>query len=963
LQEPSNKKYQLLTCKKSFNNSLSYPRKFKVNLSLLMKVLKIAFLLFLCSLSMALTAQVAMNDTVRTAFINYGKFVKAGRLMEAVSSLSRLLKSNIQLTEREKLAVNNNLGILHKNLGQFDIALSYYDVAESIFLNNRLEDLSFLVSIYGNKVNIYSIKGDYKKALEYTEKAIRYVQKDTSETLSKQQSTSSLYLNSGIIYDQLNDFNLALSSFTKSQSIKTKYNLPGKEIVYLNLAKVYTKKRNNLLANKYFRLSILQSNIENKNSTFNPAQIYFEYGNFLMSINENKRASENIQKALNINFEKFGEKNLFTSNSYQILGDYYAKIKDYQKALTFYQRALISGSKVFNDLNIKANPLIIDITLNLWQLRVLRSKATVLNILADEEKEKNFKINLHSISLSTINLAIEITNTIRVDYQDEETRLSFNEKQKSVFIIAIETALKLYDLTNDKKYLNLAYQTTQQCKANELKYEIARNKMFTNNELPDSLRSKEKELQRDISGYSALIRGESTQTLPDTAKIAYWKDQQFNLNRLLEKKLIEIERKYPRFIDKIKKGDIIELETIQANLKTDESLIEYVISEKNEKGNQKLYTFLITQKNLVCHTELIDSTLSANFAALKEQMVDQSNQKTNIENYNQLNHLLFKAYRVLIQPIEKHFAGKTLIIIPDEEISYLPFDAFLTSWSKKKKINYAELPYMIQNYSVSYGYSTNTLWNNVSNAKISPKVIGFAPDYSNFASTDGKKYKELKSNNMEVESILDNFRGTVFKANKATIANFKLNLNSKAILHLAMHAELDTLQAGTSSLVFSPEINNPNIYHLYNYEIGQMNLNSPMVVLSACNTGNGKLYSGEGLMSLARNFVLAGVPSVIETLWPVEDVAGSKIMGSFYKYLAQGIPKNTALRQAKLDYISTTSPSFVNPRFWAAYTLVGDVSAIKRLWWKDPLIIGSLVSFLLIIAAIMIYRFKFLRIS
>ena len=928
-----------------------------------MKVLKIAFLLFLCSLSMALTAQVAMNDTVRTAFINYGKFVKAGRLMEAVSSLSRLLKSNIQLTEREKLAVNNNLGILHKNLGQFDIALSYYDVAESIFLNNRLEDLSFLVSIYGNKVNIYSIKGDYKKALEYTEKAIRYVQKDTSETLSKQQSTSSLYLNSGIIYDQLNDFNLALSSFTKSQSIKTKYNLPGKEIVYLNLAKVYTKKRNNLLANKYFRLSILQSNIENKNSTFNPAQIYFEYGNFLMSINENKRASENIQKALNINLDKFGEKNLFTSNCYQLLGDYYSIEKDYQKALSNYQKALISGSKDFYNLDIKANPSILDITHNLWQLRALRLKADVLNILTEKEHDKNTKIKILAVSLSAITLAIQMTNTIRVDYQDVETRLLFNEKQKSVFITAIETTLKLYDLTGERKYLNLAYQTTQQCKANELKYEIARNKMFSNNEIPDSLRIKEKELQREISGYSALIRGESAQALPDTAKIAYWKDQQFDLSRLLEKKLEEVERKYPRFIDKIKKGNIIELETIQANLKTDESLIEYVVSEKKEKGDRKLYVFVITQKNLACHTEPLDSTLSSNFAAIKEQMVDQSNPKINIENYNQLNNLLFEAYSVLIQPIEKHFAGKTLIIIPDDEISYLPFDAFLTSWSKKKKINYAELPYMIRDYSVSYGYSTNTLWNNRSDPKISPQVIGFAPDYSNFASTDGKNYKELKSNSMEVESILDNFRGTVFKANKATITNFKLNLNNKAILHLAMHAELDTLQAGTSSLVFSPEINNPNIFHLYNYEIGQMNINSPMVVLSACNTGNGKLYSGEGLMSLARNFVLAGVPSVIETLWPVEDVAGSKIMGSFYKYLAQGIPKNTALRQAKLDYISTTSPSFVNPRFWAAYTLVGDVSAIKRLWWKDPLRIGSLVSFLLIIAAIMIYRFKFLRIS
>ena len=510
-----------------------------------MKVLKIAFLLFFCSLSIVLTAQVTMNDSVRSIFANYGKLVKSGRLMEAASSLSGLLKSNFQLTVREKLAINNNLGILFKNLGQYDMALIHYDAAESIFLNNRFEDNSLLVSIYGNKVNIYSIKGDFKKALEYTEKAIRDVQKNSSNTLFKQQSTSSLYLNAGIIYDQQNEFNQALSAYNRSISIKNKYNLSGKENVYLNLAKAYGKNGKNILADKYFNLSIKQSEAENKRYSISTAQICLEYGYFLISINENTKASNVIQKALNINLKGFDKKNQLTSNCYQVLGDYYRTTRDFQKALMFYQKALISGSKDFKDPNIEKNPSIIDITLNLWQLRVMRLKAEVLNIIAEKDQDKNIKISYLTISLSTINLAIEMTNTIRVDYQNEETRLMFNEKQKSVFIIAIETALKLYDLTNDKKYLNLAYQTTQQCKANELKYEIARNKMFSNNELPDSLRSKEKELQLDISGYSALIRGESAQSIPDTAKIAYWKDQQFNLNRLLEKKLAEIERNIP----------------------------------------------------------------------------------------------------------------------------------------------------------------------------------------------------------------------------------------------------------------------------------------------------------------------------------------------------------------------------------------------------------------------------------
>ena len=194
---------------------------------------------------------------------------------------------------------------------------------------------------------------------------------------------------------------------------------------------------------------------------------------------------------------------------------------------------MVSGSKDFNDTLIKANPSMTDISLNLWQLRVLSRKAEVLAIVADQEKEKNSKINYLSASLNTINLALEMTGTMRVDYQDEETRLLFSEKQKNVFVAAIETALKLYDLVGERKYLALAYQTTQQYKANELKYEIARNKLFSNNEIPDSIRSKEKELKKDIAAYSALISNESALSQPDTAKIAFWKDQQFDLKRVL----------------------------------------------------------------------------------------------------------------------------------------------------------------------------------------------------------------------------------------------------------------------------------------------------------------------------------------------------------------------------------------------------------------------------------------------
>ena len=929
-----------------------------------MKVVKFIQLIVISLLCFILTASGSDDKSVSSVNAEYRNLAKTGHLKEAITCLSGYLSSNKQLTAKERLGINNNLGILNKNLGQYDIALHYYDEAESLYLNNNFTENSFLVSIYGNKANIYSAKGDFDKALEYIDKAIRTIPETNGTVLFKQQSTSGLYLNLGIVNYQLNNFQNALSAFQKSIALKDKYNLPGKDNVYLNLAKTYARIGNNNLAEKYYNTSIRKSVLEYTVFSRNLPHIYLEYGNFLLTIEETSRALAPIQKALDISLKNFGEKSQITSNCYQLMGDYYRIVKNNPEALNYYQKTLISGTKDFDDQRFESNPSMSEITLNLWQLRVLQRKAEVLALLAEDDMDKNGKIRDFTVSLNTYSLTVEMTNKIRVDYQDEETRLIFNEKQKNVFTGAIETALKLYDLTGEKRFLQFAYQTTQQSKANELKYEIARNISFTNKEIPDSLRNKEREIQREIAAYNALIRSESALASPDTSKIFYWKDQQFNLNRSLEKAIETIELNYPRFTDKLKRANIIPIEKIQDNLKPDDSLIEYVFSEADFKGDRRLYEFVITPNDYICHTELINSAISSELSGLKEQFVNQFAEINSVDKYNLMNKRLFAAYSVLIRPIEKYFVGKQLIIIPDDELSYLPFDAFLTSWKQKKGINYAELAYLIRDYSISYGYSTNTLWNTASKVMNRPRVIGFAPDYGLISSVGEKSYKPLKKNHSEVDGILINFSGTVLKDEKATVANFKENLNRGAILHLAMHAELDTSKVGSSSLIFSEDHKNPGNHRLYNYEIGQMSINSPMVVLSACSTGTGKFYSGEGLMSLARNFVLAGVPSVIETLWPVEDIAGSKIMGNFYKYLSSGIPKNNALRLAKLDYINNTSPSFVNPGYWAAYTLMGDVTPIKKIWWKEPWsIITLLFSTISILAAIIVYRLRFLRIN
>jgi CHAT domain-containing protein len=98
-----------------------------------------------------------------------------------------------------------------------------------------------------------------------------------------------------------------------------------------------------------------------------------------------------------------------------------------------------------------------------------------------------------------------------------------------------------------------------------------------------------------------------------------------------------------------------------------------------------------------------------------------------------------------------------------------------------------------------------------------------------------------------------------------------------------------------------------------------------MVVLSACETGTGKYYKGEGMMSLARAFLQSGSPSVVTSLWRVDDRSTGEIMQGFYKNLMAGNAKGEAIRAAKLDYLAEKeSETLHHPYYWAPFIQIGD---------------------------------------
>ena len=126
-----------------------------------------------------------------------------------------------------------------------------------------------------------------------------------------------------------------------------------------------------------------------------------------------------------------------------------------------------------------------------------------------------------------------------------------------------------------------------------------------------------------------------------------------------------------------------------------------------------------------------------------------------------------------------------------------------------------------------------------------------------------------------------------------------------------------------------------------------------LIVLSACETGNGKVYQGEGVFSFNREFAALGIPSSIINLWAVDNESTYLQTELFYNYLAQGLPVDIALQKAKLEFLQTASKEKGLPYYWAASVLAGSTSIISfshpvpwmRIAWAGWLFFLSALSF------------------
>lgn len=141
--------------------------------------------------------------------------------------------------------------------------------------------------------------------------------------------------------------------------------------------------------------------------------------------------------------------------------------------------------------------------------------------------------------------------------------------------------------------------------------------------------------------------------------------------------------------------------------------------------------------------------------------------------------------------------------------------------------------------------------------------------------------------------------------------------------------------------------------YLHAYEIYELDLRAQLAVLTACETGTGMNEAGEGVRSLGYSFAFAGCPSLITSLWSIDEKVSAEIIERFYAHLADGLPKHEALRKAKLEHLAAASDELALPFYWAGLVLIGDVEPVEMTsTWQRPVMwgLGGLAAVLIALA-------------
>ena len=742
------------------------------------------------------------------------------------------------------------------------------------------EELIDLLSVsYSFIAKMYTDEGKYELAQQYYDKNIRYIlQKKPNDLASLNTNYSllaELYGKKGQYENSNAYFKKALGFYLKDQTgingiIATAHNLSEN---YLALSKTDSAQYYLKLAKNYL------------NETHHFASYHHRVQAKLeQKMNNYELALKELNFALHLEKEKWkNAKNESIAIIYNEIGMLQAAFGQYVSAVANYNL----GLEQVEDFDSRGTST----------LKLLKNKSVSLNKLGNND---NYKA-----TMETVNLGIKTLDTLKPSFKSKADQLFLIEDAFPLFESGLEAAYQLYASTSDDSLIDLAFRYSEKSKSVLLLEALLEAKATQFANIPNDVLERESELKSEITYLEKQIKNSET----DQSDL---KDALFTLKEEYRQLVQKLEVDYKSYYDLKYNTTTVSLEVSQKSLSKHQLLISYFY------GNKAIYAIALNRGKKEMFRIPIDADLEANIKKVYQMLSDPKS------DVIALGNATYSIYELLLQPILNSGDQKKLIIIPDGLLNYLPFSALNTSPGG--------IRYLAENHAIGYVNSATLLSELEERQPKEHTILAFAPSFDGTVSVsnpDRGKLLPLPNNKKEVEQILTSFHGRAYIDGEASLRNFKSQLASFGMVHLATHAIFDDTAPEYSYLAFAQNGNAAEDL-LYVADLYNLQLDADLVTLSACESGIGDLKRGEGFLSLARGFFYSGAASIASTLWKINDASTTTLMTSFYKNLSKGEAKDVALQNAQIEFLDNNRDNALShPYYWSAFVISGNTLALS----------------------------------
>ena len=797
------------------------------------------------------------------------------------------------------------LGFLYQRKGNLSGAIQLFETALENY-QSAIPEHPFVANIMFGLSNTYRARGDYEKALLYAEQArvmfLKLIGPNNEEYVTALNAKADALEALG----RLNEVNscdslieIILNNIYPNQT-------PLKLINQATRIERFAQKTNN----PNLKIEGYTGILDNLKQLDQPveeeiAQITMNLGSTYQETGDFEKAEELFLESLVLHqalYPAYSGEMIYINAKLANLNQEMGKTE----AVLDYFEAAEQSAGLTEALNVNT------LAYPIFTAKTIRQKG---QFFSQQYPEKNERAD------SLFQVAQLLLEQIQNSAQGQNSKVGLQDEMVPV----LEGRLSLLD--SNEVDISKAFQIIERGKSFILLQAVQQSRVEQFTQIPAQVLKQERTLKENIAFYEKELyllkqkEGYNLEKEEDWTKLlAAFKNKADSLEGV-------IAQQYPKYHQLKYQPEFITLKGLQKQLSSDQSVLDYFVGEKH------IYCLKIERASATFQKLALDYPLTQWVEELRSGLTDPKNDRWKLPAQQ-----LFEKLIASLGPLQEN-----LIIIPQGVLSYIPFEVLLST-APEENSPLKDWDFLVKKHAISYNFS-GTLLRRMQEMSIKKKgLLAFAPSFNAPGALVASRRDYLGPlifNQQEVDNIGQLYPGKILKDTAASLSQFMANTDQYSLLHLATHAKLEDQQSDYSYLAFYGVQDSSQAAKLFIRDLYNMNLPLDMVVLSACETGIGTLKNGEGLMSLARGFAYAGAKSVVTSLWAANDLTTAQIMTNYYKNLKEGLSKDIALQQAKLQFLAENQE--VHPYYWATFVGFGDMKAIKESsfsWF--PYLIGFL---------------------